>query len=287
MADDERVVFEDDELSDEVSEFFSAVGKQLKLFREQAGLTQREFARRAGYSENMIGSVERGRRTPRVELLEAADELLGARGALKIVAEDVMKAKAKMRLTNPAFSKAFTKEESQAVEIHGYSTLLVPGLLQTEAHARALYQMRRPWLTEGEVEQWVAARMERQEILNRSPLPVLSWVLDESVLQRPLGGWDVHLEQLRRLVAIGRMWGVELQVMPLDRTEQAGMGGPFTLLTPSGRPQIAYVEVQHVNRLITDSEEVRRMAARYSSIRAQALTLQESLTLIEKMLGER
>ncbi|MEV7782234.1 helix-turn-helix transcriptional regulator [Kitasatospora sp. NPDC088351] len=287
MADDERVVFEDDELSDEVSEFFSAVGKQLKLFREQAGLTQREFARRAGYSENMIGSVERGRRTPRVELLEAADELLGARGALKIVAEDVMKAKAKMRLTNPAFSKAFTKEESQAVEIHGYSTLLVPGLLQTEAHARALYQMRRPWLTEGEVEQWVAARMERQEILNRSPLPVLSWVLDESVLQRPLGGWDVHLEQLRRLVAIGRMWGVELQVMPLDRTEQAGMGGPFTLLTPSGRPQIAYVEVQHVNRLITDSEEVRRMAARYSSIRAQALTPQESLTLIEKMLGER
>ncbi|MGW3043501.1 hypothetical protein ACWC9T_26425 [Kitasatospora sp. NPDC001159] len=66
------------------------------------------------------------------------------------------------------------------------------------------------------------------------------------------------------------------------------MGGSFILLTPSnGRPQIGYVAVQHVNRLITDPVEVRNMAARYSSIRAQALGLRGSLALIEQILGER
>ncbi|WP_326847483.1 DUF5753 domain-containing protein [Streptomyces kaniharaensis] len=163
----------------------------------------------------------------------------------------------------------------------------MPGLLQTEAHARALYDMRRPWLSVEQIDQWVAARLARQEILSKWPLPLMSWVLDESVLRRPLGGWDVHKEQLRHLLKVGEIRGLELQVMPLDRTENAGMGGPFTLLTPPGRPQIAYVEVQHVNRLITDSSEVRNMAARNGTLRAQALNMRESLALIEMILGER
>jgi Domain of unknown function (DUF5753) len=80
---------------------------------------------------------------------------------------------------------------------------------------------------------------------------------------------------------------MELQVMPLERTENAGMGGPFILLTPKGKPQVGYAEVQNVSRLVTDAEEVRIMAAQYGTIRAQALTPRESLALIEKMLGER
>ncbi|MER6395358.1 helix-turn-helix transcriptional regulator [Kitasatospora sp. NPDC001603] len=290
MGGDERVVFEDGELpegSEGVAEFFSAVGKQIKIFRERAGLTQREMAERIGYGEDMVGAVERGRRTPRIEYLTAADELLGAGGVLKAVADDVMKAKIRVSTRHPAWSKAFTTEEAQAVEIHGYSTLDIPGLLQTEAHARALYEMRKPVLPDDMVEKWVAARLARQEVLARTPLPMMSWVLDESVLRRPMGGWEVHEEQLRHLLKIGRIRGPEIQVMPLDRTEHAGMGGSFSLLMPKGKAQIAFVEVQHVNRLITDPEEVRIMAARYSSIRAQALGLRESLALIEKMLGER
>ncbi|MFE2721805.1 Scr1 family TA system antitoxin-like transcriptional regulator [Kitasatospora sp. NPDC059327] len=290
MGSDERVVFEDGELpegSEGVAEFFSAVGKQIKIFRERAGLTQREMAERIGYGEDMVGAVERGRRTPRVEYLTAADELLGAGGVLKAVADDVMKAKIRVSTRHPAWSKAFTDEEAKAVEIHDYSVVAVPGLLQTEAHAHALYEMRRPWLSREQVDEWVAARMARQVILTRSPLPVISWVIDEGVLRRPLGGWDVHRDQLRHLVKIGETWGLELQVIPLDRTEHAGMGGSFALLTPPGRAQIAYVEVQHINRLITNPEEVRRMAARYSSIRGQALDPRQSLALIEQILGER
>ncbi|MER5353809.1 helix-turn-helix transcriptional regulator [Kitasatospora sp. NPDC002551] len=283
-------MFENDESvgdAEGVSEFYSAVGKIIKILRERAGLTQREMAERLGYSEDLIGAIERGRRTPRVEFLNAADELLGAGGLLKAIADDVMKAKIRVSTRHPAFSKAFTTEEAQSVEMNDWSTLDIPGLLQTEAHARALYEMRRPTLPDDMVEKWVAARMARQEVLTRTPLPLMSWVIDESVLRRPIGGWDIHEGQLRHLLKVGNVRGLELQVMPLERTHHAGMGGSFILLTPKGRPQIAFAEVQHVNRLITDADQVRIMNARYSSIRAQALDLAESLALIEKILGER
>ncbi|MEU8920134.1 DUF5753 domain-containing protein [Kitasatospora sp. NPDC048545] len=215
------------------------------------------------------------------------DKVLNAGGLLLAVADDVMKAKIRVSERHPAFSKAFTSEENRAVEIHDYSTMVIPGLLQTEAYIRALYEMRRPLLSPEQIDEWVAARLARQEILARWPLPVITWVIDESVLRRPMGGWDVHTEQLRHLLKIGQMRGPELQVMPLDRMCHAGMGGSFILLTPNSRPQIGYVAAQHVNRLITDPVEVRNMAARYSSIRAQALGLRETLALIEQILGER
>lgn len=286
----EGTAFEDGDMpegSEGVSEFFSAVGKLIKLFRERAGITQKQLAAQSGYSEDHVGAVERGVRTPRIEYLTVVDDLLDARGVLKAVADDVMKAKIRVSTRHPAYNKAFTQEEWKAIEIHEYTSLHIPGLLQTEAHARALYDMRRPWLSVEQIDKWVAARLERQQILTRWPLPTMSWVIDESALRRPLGGWDVHQEQLRHLLKVAEIRGVELQVMPLSRTENAGMGGSFILLTPSGRPQIAYVAVQHVNRLITDPEEVRKMVARYGTLRGQALTMRESLALIETILGER
>ncbi|WP_443066942.1 DUF5753 domain-containing protein [Streptomyces sp. NBC_01261] len=144
-----------------------------------------------------------------------------------------------------------------------------------------------PRLDEETVEQRVAARLDRQEIFKRWPPPFTTFTIEESVLRRPLGGWDVHYEQLEALLRFGRLRSVELQVLPIDRKEHPSLGGPFIMLTPKGKPQVAYLEVQHISRLITDPDEVRILAARYGSIRAQALTPEESLTLIEKMLGDR
>ncbi|MFD9594305.1 Scr1 family TA system antitoxin-like transcriptional regulator [Kitasatospora sp. NPDC059973] len=276
-----------DEDLGEVSDFFRAVGKQIKLLRERAGLTQKELADQIGYGEHLIGSVERGKRTPQPELLDAADRILNAGGLLAIAKDDVMRAKAKARVRHPAWFRDFAGLEAEAVELHEYSTLVFPGLLQTEAHARALYGMRQPLLTEDVIEQRVTARIGRQEILTRWPRAIFSWVIDESVLHRPLGGWEVHAGQLEHLLSVGRTRGMSLQIMPLARFDHPGMGGPFTLITPKGRTQSGYIEVQQSSRLITDPEEVRIMSARYGTLRAQAHTPPESLALIEKMLGER
>ncbi|MEU6237247.1 helix-turn-helix transcriptional regulator [Kitasatospora sp. NPDC047058] len=270
-----------------MSDFFRALGKQIKLLRERAGMTQKELGNQVGYTEAMIGSVERGKRTPQPELLDAADKLLNAGGLLSIAKDDVQQAKAKARVRHPAWFRDYAGLEAEAVELHDYSTLLIPGLLQTEAHARALYEMRQPLLSEEVIEIRVSARLARQEILTRWPRAMFSWVIDESVLRRPLGGWAIHSEQLRRLLEVGQTRGMVVQILPLDRTEHAGMGGSFKLLTPKGRPQTGYIEVQTSSRLITDQDEVRIMNARYGTLRAQALTPHESLSLIEKMLGER
>jgi hypothetical protein len=137
------------------------------------------------------------------------------------------------------------------------------------------------------IEQRVSARMARQVVLTSRPVPMVNCVIEEAILRRPIGEWSVHKEQLAEVARLGRLRNVELQVMPLDRPEHAGMGGPFTLLTPKGKPQVGYVEVQNISRLITDLEEVRILAARYGCIRSQALTPRESLVLIERLLNEQ
>ncbi|MBV2153346.1 helix-turn-helix transcriptional regulator [Kitasatospora sp. SUK 42] len=271
----------------EVSDFFRAIGKQIKLLREQAGLTQKELGERIGYGEHLISAVERGLRTPQPEFLIAVDRELNAGGLLAIAKDDVMRARNKARVRHPAWFRGYVELEPVAVEIHEHSMYAIPGLLQTEAHARALYGMRQPLLTEEVIEERVTSRIARQEILTRWPRAIFSWVIDESILLRPLGGWDVHKEQLIHLLTVGQMRGMAIQVMPLNRGAHAGLGGPFTLITPKGRPQTGYIEAQQSSRLITDQEEVRIMNARYGALRAQAHTPEESLTLIEKMLGER
>jgi transcriptional regulator with XRE-family HTH domain len=275
---------DDGELS---SDLIRAIGKQIKVLRERAGLTQRELGDQLGYGEDLISSVERGRRSPQPQLLETADTLLEAGGLLTATIEDVERAKAKARVRHPAWFRDYARLEAEAVEINDYSSHDIPGLFQTERRARALYGMRKPLLDEQTIEQRVASRLARQEILTHWPLPMVTAVVEESALRRPIGGREVHKEQLEQLLRLGHLRNVELQVMPLERTEHAGMGGPFILLTPKGKPQMGYTEVQNSSRLATDMEEVRILAARYGSIRAQALTPGESLALLESMLGER
>ncbi|MFD8319474.1 helix-turn-helix domain-containing protein [Kitasatospora purpeofusca] len=271
----------------EVSDFLKAIGKQIKLLRERAGLTQKEFAKQVGYTESLIGAVEQGKRTPQRELLEASERVLDAGGLLIVTSDDIVNAKAKARVRHPEWFRGYAGLEAQAEELNNWSMWDFPGLLQTEAHARAVYEMRQPLLSEETIEIRVMARMARQEVLTKWPRAMFSWVIDESVLRRPMGGWDVHAAQLRHLIEVGSTRGMVVQVMPLDRTEHAGMGGPFILITPKGRSQMGYIEVQTSSRLITDQSEVRILNARYSTLRSQAHTPPESLKLIEKILGER
>ncbi|WP_229870125.1 helix-turn-helix domain-containing protein [Streptomyces phaeofaciens] len=272
---------------EQLNDLNRAVGRQVRLLRERAGLAQRDVGDRLGYGPDLVSALERGVRTPQREFLEAADELLDAGGLLKALVEDIERAKAKARVRHPAWFKDYARLERSAVEINDYSCHDIPGLFQTKHRIQALYEMRRPLLDEETIEQRVAARLARQEILTCWPPTMISTVIEESVLRRPLGGPEVHQEQLEQLIRLASLRSVELQVMPMNRTEHAGMGGAFILLTPKGKRQVGYTEAQDSAQLTTDAEEVRILAARYGSIRAQALTMQESVALIESMVGER
>ncbi|MEU6079763.1 helix-turn-helix transcriptional regulator [Streptomyces sp. NPDC047108] len=255
-------------------------GRQIKLFRERAGLTQAELAGHLGYGEAQIAAVEQGRRIPRPELIEKADDLLGAGGVLLAMKQQVARAR------YPAFFRDAARVEEEAIEFHAYATHVVPGLLQTEEYARAVFAMGRPRWDKSAVERQVTARLARQAIFGRKPAPTLSFVLEEIVLLRQFGGPHVRRGQLEQLHLTGQNPDVEIQVMPLDVTDNAGVDGPFTLMTPMNGDQVAYLESQGHGRLISERERVRVLALRYGIIRAQALSPQESLLRIEKLLGE-
>jgi transcriptional regulator with XRE-family HTH domain len=273
--------------TDETTDLYRAIGRQIKLLRERAGLTQREFGALVGYGLHQISAVERAHRTPQPELLEAADTVLNAGGLLRAVRDDVIRARARARVRHPAWFQDYARLEADAVEVNFFSTLTVPGLLQTEEYARSMLEARIPPLAEEVIQQRAAARMARQEILRCWPAPMVTAVIDESVLRRRIGGAEVQRKQLRHLLDLGSLRSTTLQVLPLDCDEYTGVDGPFVLLTPKGREQVAYVEVQGVSRLVTDQNRVRTLVARYGGIRGQALTPRRSMALIEQMLGER
>ncbi|MDT0320167.1 helix-turn-helix domain-containing protein [Streptomyces millisiae] len=272
--------------NDGARDFIRAVGKLFKRARERAGLSQQEAADRLNYGVDMVGSVESGRRVASPEMLLAADKLFGTGGLLTAVIDDLEKARTKARTRHPAWFRVFARLEGKAVEIHEYSTMVIPGLLQTESYARALYGVRQPPFSKETIDTRVADRLERQKILHNWPPPKASFVIEESVLRRQIGGREVHRGQLLNLLRAAELPGTELQIMRTDQPEHPGLTGPFTLLTPKGKSQLVYIESHGQNRLITDAEQVRLMAARYGSIRAQALNFRESTELIEKLLGE-
>ncbi|MER5972981.1 helix-turn-helix transcriptional regulator [Streptomyces sp. NPDC002055] len=252
----------------------------MKLFREQAGLTQAELGARLGYGEDQVSAVEQGRRIPKPFLIDTADEVLAAGGILAAMKEEVA------RTRYPAFFRDAARLEAEAVELHVYDTHIVNGLLQTDEYARAVFSMRRPLLDEEMIEQRVTARLARQEVMDRRPAPTLSFVVEEGALRRPLGGAAVLRGQLEALMLHSQKRNVEIQVMPMSREDNAGVDGPFTLLIPKGGDQVAYVEGQGRSTTVAGRDEVRSIASRYGIIRAQALPPRESLGFIEKLLGE-
>ncbi|MCQ0024988.1 helix-turn-helix domain-containing protein [Streptomyces somaliensis DSM 40738] len=255
-------------------------GRQLKRFRLRAGLERPEFGSMTGYSVPTIAAYEQGRRVPPPRFIDRADEVLDAGGVLQEMKEEVARAQ------YPAFFRDAARLEGEAVELHVYANQAVPGLLQTEEYMRAVFGMWRPLLDEETLEQRVAARLARQHVFERRPAPLLSFVIDEAVVRRPLGGRSVMCGQLEHLLLIGALRNVEIQIMPLDREDNAGVDGPFTLPNRVGGDQVAYLEAQGRSTMVSDRREVQGIASRYGIIRAQALTPRESLAFVEKLLGE-
>ncbi|MFF0700542.1 helix-turn-helix domain-containing protein [Streptomyces tendae] len=260
--------------------FLRCFGRQMKLLREAAGLTQAELGAQVGYGEAQIASVEQGRRIPKPELVDSVDRVVGGGGVLSAMKGEVGRAR------YPGFFREFVRLEGEAVELHAYDALLVNGLLQCEEYARAVFEMWRPLLDEETVEQRLAARMGRQKIFARRPAPLMSFVIEETALRRPLGGKRVLRGQLEQLLLVGHQRNVEIQVMPIERDQHASLGGPFTLLLTKGRRRMAYVEAQSQSVVHSDPVKVQNLEATYGILRAQALTPQESLGWIERLLGE-
>ncbi|MEU2993587.1 helix-turn-helix transcriptional regulator [Streptomyces griseoincarnatus] len=260
---------------------WSAYGKLVRLFRERAGLTQQALADAIGYSMEQVASVEQGRRPAKAVFTEAAERVLDAGGALRVLQPDVDRAKL------PLFFQDFALLEAEAVSRFSYDPMLVPGLLQTEAYARALIEAHFPPLEEEAIEQHLTARLARQSLLTRkNPCVVLSFILEEGALRRAVGGTVVLGQQLAYLLECTRRRNVEIQVMPTQRAAHSGVNGQIVLLETVERRQFVSIEAQGIVNIRSDRDEVSEFWLRYGMLRSQALNSEESARLIERMAGE-
>ncbi|WP_329076772.1 helix-turn-helix transcriptional regulator [Streptomyces niveus] len=257
------------------------VGSLVALFREVAGLTQSQLAERACVHTETIASVEQGRRLLKPDLAVLLDQVLLTKGALATAVENMPEID-----RYPVWAAAFIDQEREAIAISSYQNQVMPGLLQTENYAHAVFRNEVPTLSEDEMRMRVAGRIERQEILHRKVPPTCSFLISEGVLKDRLGSLNVFREQLRHVRESADLPGLTLQVMPFGRATHAGLSGPFVLLETPDHQHLAYAETQRGSLFVEDPDEVSILARKYAMLRTQALNPEDTKGLLDRLLGE-
>jgi Domain of unknown function (DUF5753) len=187
----------------------------------------------------------------------------------------------------PARPEAYTTFflfESKATTLLNYEALFVPGLLQTEDYARAMYRGAAPTATKDELSRLVEARMSRQAVLTRET-PLRLWtIVDEAAVHRPVGGPDVMAAQLDHLAeSATELPHVTFQVIPYDVGAHPGMTASFAVLQFGGEPptgDVVYHESQTGDLFLENETDVRRFIAIFEHLRAMALPPEQSAKLL-------
>ncbi|MGW8376872.1 helix-turn-helix transcriptional regulator [Streptomyces sp. ODS28] len=287
------------------------LGAELRRLRGDAGLTSGEAARRVGWHQSKVSRIETGRSGVKPADLTLLLDVygvhdLGLRALLAALsgadapapAPDAREARNGGRgrgwwysyrdLLPPAY-RDFIALETQAVRARTLETSVVPGLLQTPAYAREVTRAALGGRVPRErVESLVEVRIARQGVLCAAPPLELDVVLDEAVLRREVGGPEVMAEQLRRLAVAGTQPHVRLQVLPFASGVHIGVTGPFVIFS---FPRIADLDVVVLDHLtsslyVEGQDELRAYSAAFDTLRAHALSYEDSLAFIAGIGGD-
>jgi DNA-binding XRE family transcriptional regulator len=259
-----------------------AAGALVAHYRKRARLTQEGLAELASVSVDTVGSIEQGRLKLQPDRAEQFDELLRTGGALAVFVDNLP-----VREKVVQFAQSLVDHEQETLSILSYQSLAIPGLLQTQDYCRAVFDYRYPAMGSETAEQWVNARMERQLVLQRERPPVCHFVLEESILRRPVGGPEVMREQFRQILEYTKPIHMSFQIVPMATAPHAALDGPMVLLETPEYERLVYLEVQRASFLVDDPDEVSDYHLQYGMLRSQALSPDESVRLVYGLLGDR
>jgi Domain of unknown function (DUF5753)/Helix-turn-helix domain len=270
------------------------LGGQLRRMREQAGISRADAGWQIRASESKVSRMELGRvgfkerdvsdllelygmqdETERFRLMELARAANNPGWWSRY--GDVM----------PTWFTNYVGLEVAATLIRTYEVMFVPGLMQTEEYARAVVQMGKAYLPAEEIEQRVALRVTRQQILNRANPARLWVVIDESVLRRPVGGEDIMRAQIEHLMKWAQQPNITLQIMPFKSVGYPGAGGAFSILRfPEGDlPDIVYIEHAASALYLDKLEEVDEYVAIMEALTIAAAPVSQTETLLKEALA--
>ncbi|WP_369225423.1 Scr1 family TA system antitoxin-like transcriptional regulator [Streptomyces sp. R39] len=264
------------------SDSLRTFGAFVQALREHAGLSRADLGERVRYSRHTVESVELGRRMPDEAFVERAEEALGNTGALRKAARHLTRGEAGLA----AWFRRWARLEREAVSLCTYECRLVPGLLQSEAYARAVFEGTIPLRTDEELEAQLAARMERQAMMRQRPTVPFSFIVEEHVFRRRFGDAEAMRELFDHVLERSAPRNVTLQVVPLEAGLHACLDGPVQVLETREGRRLGYSEGQENGRLISAPKEVMMLCQRYETLRSQALSPNESRALLERLRGE-
>jgi transcriptional regulator with XRE-family HTH domain len=258
------------------------LGDELRRARLAAGYSSQEaLAAKMGFDRTVVTKAETGERPPTAEVLTAWCVACGLDG-------DLFRRLGAMARRVHGFLPVWfqdwvTHGEQLAVRLRWFELQVVPGLLQTEAYARALLSGRIGNHAE-DTEARVMARMDRQAVITRedSPAEFLA-VIDEGVLRRAVGGAKVMAEQTGHLIEASGWPNVVIQVIPAGTAVHDGLAGAgFAIADVEDGPGMGYQETALRGMPVTDPKDVAALAMAFDRLRAEALPRAASLALLEE-----
>jgi transcriptional regulator with XRE-family HTH domain len=260
-----------------------AFGAVLRRYRLRAGLTQAELGAKVHVVGDVISKIETGERPPARDLvprLDAVPEL--ATGGMLVEFYEIL-GDGLRESVYPDWFADWAGKEAVAKRLRSFQPLLVPGLIQTEAYAHALFAAQ-IGATDDEITGQVAARLRRQEILSREA-PSQFWVLlDEGVLRRAIGGPQVMHEQVSQLIEAARQPHIVIEVIPASAGAHEGLWrGAFIIADFAGGPSLGYQEGAIRGQPIDDPEDVESLIIAWDTLRGEALPRKASLALLEEV----
>lgn len=249
---------------------------ELKRHRIQAGLTQRQFARKIGFSASQVSMVEALRRNPDELFANACDTTFNLEGHFLRLYKCI---KGEMV---PEHYRDWRSAEERADQVHTWNPMLISGLFQTEAYARRIFEDE-PGITPEEVDARVHRRMQRQALLTRANGPQIGSVLDEGVLHRPVGDGALMREQFDRLLEVADHPRVTIRVIPYDSWSMAGLAGGFSIAFIRGSAYVVYVDSSPDGRTLGDRDVISRLLSRWNALQAAALPRRASIQKIREV----
>jgi transcriptional regulator with XRE-family HTH domain len=260
------------------------LGGELRRARVAAGFSSQDaLAAKLGFDRTVIAKAETGERPPTDDVLAAwctacrlNDELFGRLVVLARRGDGPV----------PRWAEDWLQAEGEAQSLRMWSPTLIPGLVQTAEYARALFLAAQSDTSDDAIDALVAARLERQAILDRADPPDLVVVLDEAVLHRLIGSPQVMYDALVRVAELSQRPYLVVQVVPASNGANAGLAGAFDIAAADGMPET--LQMDGVEDWTTEKRSlVRKAAVAFDRVRGDALPRDASRDLILKVADEK
>lgn len=247
------------------------LGSKVRMHRERLDMSQSELGDHSGYTGDQISKIERGDRVPSLSACKAFDELFGTGEFFQELQPHAK------RESVPQWIQALAEYERDAKTIMVFHPLVIHALVQTEEYADAVAATTQQGAPKDAT---VAARMERQEVLNGDDPPWVVILLNELALRNMVGGPEIMKMQLARLLVDMERPNVTIQVIP-----QGIFLSAFSVLTFSSGRDVAYAEVAvSPGQFYDDRRRLDAFKVLFDQIRSQALPVGASASLIREIM---